>query len=210
MGNGVDTLIGSDPIVGIDTLTLFPLDLHEYLENYGITSLAHARNISLEAQGYWLAAEDLELGGEWKLLWDKYISGLEHDKIRLNHTQDTLIWTHNRQNGEITAALGYDIISNYYLEPSLYQNQFLEFLWSFSIPLKIKCFIWLAVGNRILTWENLMKRGWLGPGMCALCRNGEESVQHLFIDFSTTKRAFFNIYEQLCVSPLLNCSVSTF
>ena len=102
-------------IVGMDTLTFFPLDLREYLEDYGITSLAHARNLSPEARGYWLATEDLELGGEWKLLWDKYISGLEHGRIGLNHSQDTLIWTHNRQNGEITAALGYDLISNYFL-----------------------------------------------------------------------------------------------
>ena len=96
MGNGVDTLIGSDPIVGTNTLTLFPLDLREYLKDYGITSLAHARNLSPEARGYWLAAKNLELGGEWKFLWDKYISGLEHGIIILNHSLDTLIWTHNR------------------------------------------------------------------------------------------------------------------
>ena len=180
VGNGVNTLIGLDLIVGMDTLTFFPMDVREYLEDYGITSLAHARNISLEAQGYWLAAEDLELGGEWKFLWDKYISSLEHDRIRLNHTLDTLIWTHNRQNGEITVALVYDLISNYYLEPTSYQNNFLELLWSFNIPLKIRCFIWLIVGNRILTWENLMKRGWLGPSLCALCRNGEDSSHCLW------------------------------
>ena len=110
MGNGVDTLIGSDLSVGTDTLMVFPLDLREYLEDYGISSLAHARNLSPEVLGYWLTAEDLELGGEWKLLWDKYISGLEHGKIRLNHLHDSLIWTHNRQNGDITATLGYDLV----------------------------------------------------------------------------------------------------
>ena len=52
VGNGADTLISSDPIVGTDALTVFPSDLREYLEDYGITSLAHARNFSPEAPGY--------------------------------------------------------------------------------------------------------------------------------------------------------------
>ena len=120
--------IPHDPIVGTDTLTLFPLDLREYLEDYGITSLAHAHNISLNAWGYWLTAEDLELGGEWKILWDKYISGLEHGRIRLNHLPDTLIWSHNKKNGGITADLVYDLISKSYLEPISNQNQILDLL----------------------------------------------------------------------------------
>ena len=41
--------IPHDSIVGTDTLTLFPLDLREYLEDYGITSLEHAHNFSPEA-----------------------------------------------------------------------------------------------------------------------------------------------------------------
>ena len=118
VGNAVDTLIVSNLIVGTDTLTVFPPDLCEYLEDYGISSLAHARNLSPEVLGYWLTAEDLELGGEWKLLWDKYISGLEHGRIRLNNQNDSLIWTYNSLNGDITAALGYGLIVKHFHEPT--------------------------------------------------------------------------------------------
>jgi ribonuclease HI len=36
------------------------------------------------------------------------------------------------------------------------------------------------VHNRALTWDNLRKRGFIGPSMCALCSLQEESKEHLF------------------------------
>ena len=197
--------------MGTDSLIVFPLDLREYLEDYGITSLAHACNFSPEAPRYWLAAEDLELGlGEWNLLWDKFILGLEHGRIRENHLHDSLIWTHNRHNGDITATLGYDLIAKHLNEPTSDQTQFLDLLWLFNIPSKIRCFIWLVVKNHIFTWDILLKHGWNGPGVCALCRQGEDLVQHLFIDCIMTKRVFSTICEQFCFPPLINCSVSSY
>ena len=95
-------------------------------------------------------------------------------------------------------------------EPTSYQTQFLDLLWSFSIPSKIRCFICLVVENRILTWDNLLKRGWKGPGVCVLCRHGEDSVQHLFIDCIMTKRVFSTICEQFYFPPLIKCSASSY
>ena len=66
VGNGMNTLIGTDPLVGLDSQLFLPSDLRDYLEDYGITTLHHACNISHGSQGYWLAVDDLELGGDWK------------------------------------------------------------------------------------------------------------------------------------------------
>jgi zinc-binding in reverse transcriptase len=35
-------------------------------------------------------------------------------------------------------------------------------VWILKIPLKVKLFLWLAIKNRILTKDNLIKRGWHG------------------------------------------------
>jgi hypothetical protein len=39
-------------------------------------------------------------------------------------------------------------------------------LWSWDCPLKLKLFTWLVAENKILTWENMQRRGFEGPGYC--------------------------------------------
>ena len=63
-------------------------------------------------------------------------------------------------------------------------------LWDLSFPLKIKCFVWLDLKNHVLTWDNLISKGWKGPSHCGLCLSGEESVHHLFVDCSITRSLF--------------------
>ncbi len=52
-------------------------------------------------------------------------------------------------------------------------------LWNIRIPLKVKVFLWLATRNRILTADNLAKRGWIGPSICCLCGRAPETLCHL-------------------------------
>jgi hypothetical protein len=44
----------------------------------------------------------------------------------------------------------------------------------------------MVAENRILTWEVLQKKGWQGPGICPLCRNNNEDIDHLFVHCSFT------------------------
>ena len=53
-------------------------------------------------------------------------------------------------------------------------------LWKVECPLKAKLTLWLTLNNKLLTWDNLQKRGWIGPSRCALCNSDEETVSHLF------------------------------
>ena len=76
VGDSKSIRVGWDPIVGFNTCFTLPGDLRDYLEDYGITSLAQARNYSLEAPSYWLTASDLDLGGDWYHIWNDYIKGL--------------------------------------------------------------------------------------------------------------------------------------
>jgi zinc-binding in reverse transcriptase len=54
------------------------------------------------------------------------------------------------------------------------------FWWKLHLLLKIKLFMWLVSKNRILTKENLSKRGWIGAMQCCFC-TADESVEHMFV-----------------------------
>jgi hypothetical protein len=51
---------------------------------------------------------------------------------------------------------------------------------------KNKNFKWLVLHNRILTWENLRKRGFIGLSWCHLCQTKEETTNHLLDECSYT------------------------
>jgi len=51
--------------------------------------------------------------------------------------------------------------------------------------------------QRILTWENLVKRGLNGPSRCILYGICEETVNHLFVDCNFTKELWNLILKDL-------------
>ena len=55
-------------------------------------------------------------------------------------------------------------------------------IWKCNIPLKVICFNWLCLSERINTWDNLNKNGWIGPNCCSLCKCVTESVNHIFAE----------------------------
>ncbi len=54
-------------------------------------------------------------------------------------------------------------------------------IWKIRTPLKVKIFVWLMLRRRVLTADNLRKRGWSGEGRCPLCADELESGTHLFL-----------------------------
>lgn len=52
--------------------------------------------------------------------------------------------------------------------------------WKTRAQIKMILFLWLVWKNKNLTWRNLQKKGWHGPGMCYLCGKKEEDNLHLF------------------------------
>ena len=92
VGNGSTVRLGADPVVGMGTSFILPRDLRDYLEDYGICSLAQARNQTSFASGYWFTAEELDICGEWKTHWDNYVRGMEYGRIHLSDHRDSLLW----------------------------------------------------------------------------------------------------------------------
>ena len=68
-----------------------------------------------------------------------------------------LIWTRNAADGDYTAKKGYEvaIMEQFDGEKSWWWRG----QWESESPLKTILTFWLAINNRLLTWENLRKRG---------------------------------------------------
>ena len=162
-------------------------------------TLSQARNILLGSRPYWYTTEDLCIAGEWKTAWDCYTRGLELGRIRLNLLSDTLVWEHNRSNGLVSSKLVYDCIFHT-LSPSA-GNSLLALIWSGILPTKISCFSWLVLENKVLTWDNLQKKGWIGPGICALCCADEDNIQHIFSTCSVWKCIIIKLSGQFHFIP---------
>ena len=54
-------------------------------------------------------------------------------------------------------------------------------VWHLKVPLKIRLFLWLIFQNKILTKDNLCKKGWQGCTLCPFCSHNE-SIHHLFFE----------------------------
>ena len=104
-----------------------------------IYTLDQARNLTSSAHKYWFTAEDLDLEGEWNILSDNFIAGLEYGRIRLSDQCDSLLWSRDHYVGALTATHGYEcIVSTYY---TVIWSPVLDLLWELNIPKKICCFI---------------------------------------------------------------------
>jgi hypothetical protein len=66
-------------------------------------------------------------------------------------------------------------------------------MWTWDIALKIRLYTWLAVENKILTWDNLQKKGWEGPSLCHLCSRDSETVLHLLVNCNFTQQVWQKI-----------------
>ena len=86
---------------------------------------------------------------------------------------------HNKVTRVVSTSLDYDLIVSSLLPLSPVRSH--SRLWCCNMPLKVKCFTWLCIKNHINAWDNLTKKGWVGPNRCFLCRNSDESVNHLFV-----------------------------
>jgi ribonuclease HI len=99
--------------------------------------------------------------------------------ISLTDALDELRWTGGDGTGYLTTKNVYNALAT-----KLWQKNnggVRRKLWNWECPQKIKIFSWLLIEDKLLTWNNLLKRGWQGPRLCLLCRGNEEMGLHLFV-----------------------------
>lgn len=103
------------------------------------------------------------------------MSMLRQKKILVTKGQDQLRWGLNKE-GSFNLKEAKRIILN--LDSSNVMNSWQQ-LWSHQGWMKIKLFMWLVHHKKILTWDNITKKGVIGPSRCQLCEAQEETMEHI-------------------------------
>jgi hypothetical protein len=97
-------------------------------------------------------------------------------KIHISDGSDILRWGYSPM-GMFTVKEAYFLHENFHTQP---KEHIWNIIWKSKLWPKISTFLWLMVQNRILTWDNLRKRGFIGPSICHLCQQQEETMEHIF------------------------------
>jgi ribonuclease HI len=101
--------------------------------------------------------------------------------------EDELVWQLS-PFGDYSPKLGYShlIIELQQQEPSWWWKG----IWKVKCPLKEKNFMWCLIKKRVPMWDRMKKCKVEGPGWCALCKNDEESINHLFINCAFSRQCW--------------------
>ena len=184
--------IGIDPWVGCGGEHVLPEVLRQFLENRGFFYLADVADpeaCTLWNQG-WLSGQRLRLPIDLQMIWGRYLRQLSCTFIRLGHREDELIWDHH-PSGHYSPKLGYIQLSvaAHTRELVWWWKQ----LWKLKCPGKAKLLFWAILENKAPTWDILQKRSFQGPGICALCRQEEETILHLFLQCRYTQAVWVEV-----------------
>ena len=112
----------------------------------------------------WKYAEDIYLEGMLAEEWSYFIVKLNTNFIKLvEEVDDSLCWSQNLAIRVFIAKLGYKVqdevefvhyivLVRNYLEACKY--------------VKSKILLWIALSNKLLTWDNGLECGWTNPNKC--------------------------------------------
>ena len=101
-------------------------------------------------------------------------------KVKQAEKSDNLIWAGSK-DGIYSVKQGYQVIIH-----SQHWNSIeipLKLCWDSACLPKAGLFLWLALQNRVLTADRLSSFGIVGPNWCVLCKQHNEDVDHLFLNF---------------------------
>jgi hypothetical protein len=80
-------------------------------------------------------------------------------------------------------------------------------IWSVHVPRRVSFFVWSATWDRILTTDNLMRRGCQLAGWCCLCRCAGETTSHLLLHCSLTNELWSFVFRSFGMLWVLSSSV---
>lgn len=107
--------------------------------------------------------------------WNQLINTFSYSSVFTDTTHpDRIIWRW-KSTGQFYVHSLYTWLDYGGMKDKVYTT-----LWKTKIPLKIKIFMWLVKEGKILTKDNLAKKGWSGNMTCQFC-NLVETIDHLFV-----------------------------
>ena len=144
-------------------------------------------NLSVNKEG--LVAEAWEedgAGGSWGPRFNRHLNDWEvgevenllsklHPLAIRRGVDDSLRWKANK-NGTFSVKCFYSSLSMGINHPFPVST-----IWKSWAPTRASFFGWEAAWNRLLTIDRLKRFGWNIPNRCFLCKNEEESIDHLLL-----------------------------
>ncbi|KAJ4795769.1 RNA-directed DNA polymerase (reverse transcriptase)-related family protein [Rhynchospora pubera] len=111
------------------------------------------------------------------------------NELNLNSEKDSIFWNLDSRGFYSVRSL-YSFLNNLGITCNLNHT-----VWPIKVPLKAKLLLWLILNNKILTLDNLQKKGWQGPNKCVFCDN-LESVDHIFLNCPSASNFWtgFNLF----------------
>lgn len=103
---------------------------------------------------------------------------LEDHKVDFRRCLDRIHWGY-QSSGQFNVKEATKLASDTTHQPT--QKKWNK-LWGMRQWPKITLFLWFLMHGRILTWENLRKRGMIGPSKCVTCSKEEEMTGHLLLE----------------------------
>uniref|UniRef100_A0A2N9EQD7 Reverse transcriptase domain-containing protein n=1 Tax=Fagus sylvatica TaxID=28930 RepID=A0A2N9EQD7_FAGSY len=76
-------------------------------------------------------------------------------------------------------------------------------IWKVKAPRRVVFFLWSVAWGRILTCDNLMRRGHVMAGWCCLCRAAGESVDHLLLHCEVARVLWHCVFRAFGVAWVL-------
>lgn len=99
--------------------------------------------------------------------------------VVLNNETDALVWQYEKSSQYSTTF--YYVINFRGVTP-----MFVPAVWTIEVPPKIQMFLWLLAHNKLMTTDNLLKRGIIKPKSCQFCCE-DEYITHLFFECVVAK-----------------------
>lgn len=100
---------------------------------------------------------------------------LLHSHIPEREAIDKLTWKLNHRGT-------FDSRSFYYALHIPKEERFpWKSIWAVKAPRRVAFFVWIVTWGWILTCDNLKKHGYVMQSWCCMCKDAEETVDHLFL-----------------------------
>ena len=112
-----------------------------------------------------------------------------------------MVWTTSK-SGDFSVKLLYSIsvLRDSHLFPC-------NSIWRVKAPSKVAFFAWEASWGKILTLEQVQRRGYSMANMCFLCLSEVEMVDHLLLHCVKTRVLWSLIFSLFGMAWVLSCSV---
>jgi hypothetical protein len=116
-------------------------------------------------------------------------------------TDDKLLWP-LRKSGQ------FDVRSYYGALQASNRSRFpWKIIWGVKAPRRISFFLWTAACGKILTCDNLMKRGHVLAAWCCMCKKGGETVDNLLIHCEVASTLWSFVFKRFGIQWVLPAKV---